>query len=81
PLQTITERGGVDQVQDEVAYEIPPTGNASTARVALGTVLEEEVAAIGPHVNKRRCKRGNNEAEANAPPKVLRMDHDALRPT
>nr|GEX69285.1 hypothetical protein [Tanacetum cinerariifolium] len=62
PLQTITERGGVDQVQDEVAYEIPPTGNALTTRVTLGTVLEEEVAAIGPHVNKRRRKRGKSLA-------------------
>ncbi|GJV68732.1 hypothetical protein Tco_1484241 [Tanacetum coccineum] len=77
PPQTITKRGGTeDQVQDEVAYEIPPTGNASTTGVAL----EEEVAAMGPPVNKRRRKRGNNEAEANAPPKVLRRDHDAFRP-
>ncbi|GJW01960.1 hypothetical protein Tco_1560816 [Tanacetum coccineum] len=81
PPQTITERGGTeDRVQDEVAYEIPPTGNASTTGVALETGLEEEVAAMGPLVNKGRRKRGNNEAEANAPPKVLRRDHDAFRP-
>nr|GEY65449.1 hypothetical protein [Tanacetum cinerariifolium] len=79
--QTITEAGGAeDQVQDEVAYEIPPTGNTSTTGVALETGLEKEVAAMGPHVNKRRRKRGNNEAEANAPPKVLRRDHDAFPP-
>ncbi|GJX09316.1 hypothetical protein Tco_0199175 [Tanacetum coccineum] len=78
PPQTITVRGGTeDQVQDEVAYEIPQTENASTTGVAL----EEEVAAMGPPVNKRRHKRGNNDAEANAPPKVLRRDHDAFRPT
>ncbi|GKC77783.1 hypothetical protein Tco_1128557 [Tanacetum coccineum] len=35
---------------------------------------------MGPPVNKRRRKRGNNEAEANALPKVLRRDHDAFRP-
>ncbi|GKE55514.1 hypothetical protein Tco_1494699 [Tanacetum coccineum] len=35
---------------------------------------------MGPPVNKRRRKRGNDEAEANAPPKVLRMDHAAFRP-
>ncbi|GJV59188.1 hypothetical protein Tco_1465288 [Tanacetum coccineum] len=35
---------------------------------------------MDPLVNKRRRKRGNNEAEANAPPKVLRRDHDAFRP-
>ncbi|GJV09741.1 hypothetical protein Tco_1351282 [Tanacetum coccineum] len=30
---------------------------------------------MGPPVNKRRRKRDNAEAEANAPPKVLRKDH------
>ncbi|GJU33422.1 hypothetical protein Tco_1177011 [Tanacetum coccineum] len=72
-LLTITVK---DQVQDKVAYEIPPTGNASTT----GVTLEEEVAAMGPLVNKRRRERGNNETEANALPKVLRRDHDAFRP-
>ncbi|GJV11440.1 hypothetical protein Tco_1352981 [Tanacetum coccineum] len=42
--------------------------------------LEKEVAAMGPHVNKRRCKRDNAEAEANAPPKVLRKDHALVCP-
>ncbi|GJW71357.1 hypothetical protein Tco_0128274 [Tanacetum coccineum] len=81
PPQTITEKGGTeDQVQDDLAYEIPLTGNASTTGVALEIGLEEEVTAMGPLVNKRRRKRGNNEAEANAPPKVLRRDHEAFRP-
>ncbi|GKF34250.1 hypothetical protein Tco_0107450 [Tanacetum coccineum] len=35
---------------------------------------------MGPQVNKRRHKRGNDEANANAPPKVLRKDHVAIRP-
>ncbi|GJS62930.1 hypothetical protein Tco_0677494 [Tanacetum coccineum] len=35
---------------------------------------------MGPQVNKRRRKRGNDEADANAPPKVLRKDHVAIRP-
>ncbi|GJS34031.1 hypothetical protein Tco_0532413 [Tanacetum coccineum] len=81
PPQTITERGGTeDRVQDEVAYEIPPTGNASTTGVALETGPEEEVATMGPLVIKGRRKMGNNKAEANAPPKVLRRDHDAFHP-
>ncbi|GKC59713.1 hypothetical protein Tco_1087311 [Tanacetum coccineum] len=42
--------------------------------------LEKEVAVMGPPVNKRHRKRGNDEAEANAPPKVLRKDHAAFRP-
>ncbi|GJZ12225.1 hypothetical protein Tco_0547455 [Tanacetum coccineum] len=81
PPQIITKRGGTeDQVQDDLAYRIPLTRNVSTMEVALEIGLEEEVAAMGPLVNKRRRKRGNNEEEANAPPKVLRMDHDTFFP-
>ncbi|GKD42053.1 hypothetical protein Tco_1266698 [Tanacetum coccineum] len=42
--------------------------------------MEKEVAALGPLMNKRRRKKGNDEADANAPPKVLRKDHAAFRP-
>ncbi|GJS56230.1 hypothetical protein Tco_0629592 [Tanacetum coccineum] len=81
PPPTITERGRTeDQIQDEVAYEIPPTGDASTTGVTLEVGLEAKVAAMGPLVNKRHRKRGNNKAEANASPKVLRRDHGAFRP-
>nr|GFA38964.1 transposase (putative), gypsy type [Tanacetum cinerariifolium] len=38
--------GAEEQVRDEVAYEIPPTGNALATWVALETGLEKEVAAI-----------------------------------
>nr|GEW64696.1 hypothetical protein [Tanacetum cinerariifolium] len=72
--------GAEDQVQDAVACETPLTGNASATGVALETGLEKKVAAMGPPVNKRCCQRGNNEAKANAPPKVLRRDYDAFRP-
>ncbi|GKB97985.1 hypothetical protein Tco_0984122 [Tanacetum coccineum] len=34
----------------------------------------------GPPLNKRRHKRNKGEAEANAPPKVLRKDHASVRP-
>ncbi|GKB28990.1 hypothetical protein Tco_0868391 [Tanacetum coccineum] len=43
--------------------------------------MGREVAAIGPLVNKRCHKRGNDEADANTPPKVLRKDHATYRPT
>nr|GEX87815.1 hypothetical protein [Tanacetum cinerariifolium] len=50
-----------------------------------GTEQDEDeltqVAAMGPPVNKKRRKRAKDEAEANAPPKVLRKDHAAFRPT
>nr|GEY06923.1 hypothetical protein [Tanacetum cinerariifolium] len=42
--------------------------------------LEKEVAAMGPLVNKKRRKRDNEGAEANAPPKLSRKDHAAFRP-
>ncbi|GJS20228.1 hypothetical protein Tco_0448860 [Tanacetum coccineum] len=35
---------------------------------------------MGPPMNKRRRKRGNDEVEANTPPNVLRKDHAAFRP-
>ncbi|GJU85412.1 hypothetical protein Tco_1292958 [Tanacetum coccineum] len=43
--------------------------------------MEKDVVAMGPLMNKRRRKRGNDEADANSPPKVLRKDHVAFRPT
>nr|GEV28722.1 hypothetical protein [Tanacetum cinerariifolium] len=81
PLLTVAASRVIeDQVQNEVAYKTPPTGNASATGVTLETSLEKEVAAMRPPVNKKCRKRGNNEAKANAPPKVLRRDYDAFRP-
>ncbi|GJU23613.1 hypothetical protein Tco_1156955 [Tanacetum coccineum] len=53
----------------------------NTKGVVLEPDLEQEVAAIGPLVHKRRRRRSNDEADANAPPKVLRKDHVAFRPS
>ncbi|GKD17040.1 hypothetical protein Tco_1206198 [Tanacetum coccineum] len=69
-----------DQVQDGLSREILPVENPTTTEVVLEPDLEKEVAAIGPFVNKRRRKRGNDKADANAPPKVLRKDQAAFRP-
>nr|GFC05475.1 hypothetical protein [Tanacetum cinerariifolium] len=41
----------------------------------------EGITATGPHVIKERRKRGNDGADTNAPPKVLRKDHADSRPT
>ncbi|GJU68856.1 hypothetical protein Tco_1255115 [Tanacetum coccineum] len=57
--------------------DLPPP---NTEGVVLEPDLEQEVVAIGPLVDKRRRKRGNDKANANAPPKVLRKDHLAFRP-
>ncbi|GKD63247.1 hypothetical protein Tco_1305355 [Tanacetum coccineum] len=75
-----TEGVGTEkQVQNELSREIPSVGHASTAVVMPKTCMEEEVATIGPPINKRRKqmrrKRANDEAEENAPSKVLRKDH------
>ncbi|GKA43428.1 hypothetical protein Tco_0736152 [Tanacetum coccineum] len=79
PSQQITEGDGTgDQVRDEVSREIPSEENPTTTGVV--PELEKEVAVIGPRVNKRRRKRASDEADANAPPKVLRKDHAAARP-
>ncbi|GKB21772.1 hypothetical protein Tco_0855695 [Tanacetum coccineum] len=67
--------------KETVASEIPPSGNVSATRAAPEVGLEKEVAAIGPLVSKKRHKRGNDGADANAPPKVLKKDHAASRPT
>nr|GFB68925.1 hypothetical protein [Tanacetum cinerariifolium] len=42
--------------------------------------LEKGTVNTGALVSKRRRKRGPDEAEANAPPKVLRKDHVASHP-
>ncbi|GKE40645.1 hypothetical protein Tco_1464050 [Tanacetum coccineum] len=58
--------------------DLPPPRHATTVEVIPETGLEEEVTTMGPPVNKRRKqmrrKRANDEAKANAPPKVLRKD-------
>ncbi|GKB49440.1 hypothetical protein Tco_0900193 [Tanacetum coccineum] len=68
----------------DFANENPPPliieKDGTKEQVVLGPDLEKEVATMGPLVNKRRRKRGNDEADANAPPKVLRKDHAASRP-
>nr|GEV94100.1 hypothetical protein [Tanacetum cinerariifolium] len=56
---------------------ISPVGNPPYTEVAPEPGLEKETVAMGSLVNKRRRKRGPDETEANAPPKVLRKDHVA----
>nr|GEW76156.1 hypothetical protein [Tanacetum cinerariifolium] len=82
PLLTATASRVIDieDTADGLSHEIPPVGNKTTMEVVLEPGLEKEVAAMGPLVNKRRHKRGNDEAKTNAPPKVLRKGHAAVRP-
>ncbi|GJZ08955.1 gypsy type transposase [Tanacetum coccineum] len=65
--------------QDGLAHEEPPKETATTTEVAEEAMVGEEMAVVKPLVSKRRKKlrrkRGNEEVEVNAPPKVLRRDH------
>nr|GFC69212.1 hypothetical protein [Tanacetum cinerariifolium] len=64
-----------------VAPEVPPPENVTTTRLAPEAGLAEEIAAMGPHVNKEHRKRGNDGVDTNAPPKVLKRDHADFRLT
>ncbi|GKC14161.1 hypothetical protein Tco_1010943 [Tanacetum coccineum] len=78
PLLTVTGDGTEDQVLGELSCDIPPEENPTTTEVV--PKLEKELVAMGTRVNKRHHKRGSDEADANAPPKVLRKDHATVRP-
>ncbi|GKE97821.1 hypothetical protein Tco_0021172 [Tanacetum coccineum] len=81
PSQQITKSDGPeDQVQETVAPEILTLGNVSATGAAPEVSLEEEVVAMGPRLSKKGRKRGNDEADVNAPPKMLRKDHASSRP-
>nr|GEV03306.1 hypothetical protein [Tanacetum cinerariifolium] len=78
PPPLVTERIETEeQGQDESSQGISPVGNLPYIDVAPEPYLEKETVAMGALVNKRRRKKGPDEAEANAPPKVLRKDHVA----
>ncbi|GKB40756.1 hypothetical protein Tco_0885698 [Tanacetum coccineum] len=80
-IPLITERyEEEEQTQDGLSHGIPPVQNRTTTEAVLEQDPEKEVAAMRPQVSKRRCKRGNDGADVNAPLKVLRKDHVALRP-
>nr|GEZ57498.1 transposase (putative), gypsy type [Tanacetum cinerariifolium] len=74
PLLTDTIRRVIDMEDTVVA------GEEATTKVIPESSLEKEVAAMGPVVNKRRHKRRNEGAGANAPPKVLTKDYAASHP-
>ncbi|GKE85361.1 hypothetical protein Tco_1559103, partial [Tanacetum coccineum] len=76
-MENTTEK---EQTQDGLSHKIPHVQNPTTVVAVPEPDPEKEVAAMGPQVNKRRRKRGNDGVDANAPPKVLMKDHVALRP-
>nr|GEV41860.1 hypothetical protein [Tanacetum cinerariifolium] len=84
PPKIITERGGTkdqNSIVTELVFCCFIRLHLNTCSfVIIKSINPIEVAAIGSLVNKRRRKRGNNLAKANAPPKVLRKDHATFRP-
>nr|GEV99768.1 zinc finger, CCHC-type [Tanacetum cinerariifolium] len=74
------EKSQLDFVDEDPPQVIIKRVEEATTEVIPESSLEKEVAAMGPIVNKRRRKRGNEGARANAPPKVLRKDYAAFLP-
>nr|GEW34772.1 hypothetical protein [Tanacetum cinerariifolium] len=75
------EKSPLDFADKDPPPVITERGDEATAEVIPESGMGKEVATMGPVVNKRSRKRGNEGAEANAPPKVLRNDHVASRPS
>nr|GEW47580.1 hypothetical protein [Tanacetum cinerariifolium] len=81
PSSPMTEgKGTEDQAHDTVALKVPLPGNMPATGAALELSLEEEVAAMESRLSKKRGKRVNDRADANASPKVLRKDYASVRP-
>nr|GEU34612.1 hypothetical protein [Tanacetum cinerariifolium] len=81
PSPLITEGKGVEnQAHETVTPKISPLRNMSAAGAASEVSLEGEVAAMGPRLSKKRRRRVNDGADANAPPKVLRKDYASVHP-
>nr|GEV12017.1 hypothetical protein [Tanacetum cinerariifolium] len=64
-----------------MAPEVPPPEDVPTTRGIPEAGQVERVAATNPSAVGESCKRGHDGVDANAPPKVLRMDHADPRPT
>nr|GEW14697.1 hypothetical protein [Tanacetum cinerariifolium] len=80
PLLTAIMNRVIDMEDPDVATE--SSGTPSTIKKAIPEVgVEDEITVIGPLLSKKRRKRGDDGADRNAPPKMLRKDHAASRPT
>nr|GEZ54965.1 transposase (putative), gypsy type [Tanacetum cinerariifolium] len=69
PLLTVTANRVIEMEDPAAATDSSGAGPA------------ERVVATGPPAVKERRKRGHDGVDTNAPPKVLRRDHDVPRPT
>nr|GEX47011.1 hypothetical protein [Tanacetum cinerariifolium] len=80
-IQMEDPTAGTDSSREAVAIEVSPPENVTTTGVAPEVGQAKGIASTGPHLVKERRKRGNDEVDTNAPPKVLRRDHVDPRPT
>nr|GEX44535.1 hypothetical protein [Tanacetum cinerariifolium] len=67
--------------QGTTAPEVLPSEDVPTTKEAPEAGQAEEVTATDPSAVTESRKRGRDEVDANAPPKVLRRDHADPRPT
>nr|GEV05433.1 hypothetical protein [Tanacetum cinerariifolium] len=67
--------------QGTTAPEVLPSEDVPTTRGAPEAGQAKEVTATDPSAVTKSRKRGHDGIDANAPPKVLRMDHADPRPT
>nr|GEY25924.1 hypothetical protein [Tanacetum cinerariifolium] len=79
PLDFANEAGASDK--GTTAPEVLPSEDGPTTRDAPEAGQAEEVTATDPSAVTESRKRGRDEVDANAPPKVLRRDHPDPRPT
>nr|GEX86087.1 hypothetical protein [Tanacetum cinerariifolium] len=79
PLDFANEAGPEDQ--GNMAPEVPLLEDVPTKRGAPEASQTKSVAATAPPVTIESRKRSSDGVDANAPPKVLRIDHDDPRPT
>nr|GEV36145.1 hypothetical protein [Tanacetum cinerariifolium] len=73
------EKSPLDFTDEDPPQVITKRDDEATAEVIPESGLGKEVAAMGPVVNLRRRKRGNEQA--NVLPKILRKDHVTSRPS
>nr|GEV91145.1 hypothetical protein [Tanacetum cinerariifolium] len=70
-----------EQGQDELSQGAASVRNPPYTGVAPEPDMKKETVDTGALVSKRRRKRGPDEAEVNAPPKVPRKDYVASQPS
>nr|GEW00188.1 hypothetical protein [Tanacetum cinerariifolium]GEX76680.1 hypothetical protein [Tanacetum cinerariifolium] len=78
-LDAATESSGTPSTIEKSSLDFDNENPSQQITVEVG--VEEEIVAMGPPLSKKRCKRGNDGDDENAPPKMLRKDHAASRST